>query len=188
MRTPVLWTILALAAASALLMVPIPWGDSTGAVYGPISFLCEGDWDVDEFPFLYEAGPKGAPLPQSLLSVHPPVGGGDHLLSFTGLGIKLISVPAVAAVLRPWWSESSEIAVLRANQLTVIWTALLILALTWTALRHEVGDRLAALATLTLLFGTTLWPRCGRRCGATRPRSSVRPCCCCSPSVRAAEG
>lgn len=144
--------------ALSLVMVPIPWGDSTGSVLGGISWLCELDWDFDEFPFLYEQTPRGAHVPPAVRTVHPDPTG-QRLLSFTGLGVKLAGVPTTAAVVSPWWGEAKETRVLRANQLAVAWTCALILALTWLTLRRTAGPRLATAATFVLLFGTTLWPQ-----------------------------
>ena len=98
-------------------MVPIPWGDSAGSVFGAISFLCEGDWDFDEFPFLYEESPRGAIRPDALLNIHPSPAG-DTLLSFTGLGVKLANLPATALIIRPWWGEASELLAVRTNQIS----------------------------------------------------------------------
>ena len=98
----------------AFCLRPIPWTDSTGSVYGPISLLCEGDWDFDEFPLLYERQPLGEHVPWSGSVVRPDPGG-QRLLSFTGLGSPLLAV-STAAMLLPWWAESSEIALPRANQ------------------------------------------------------------------------
>ena len=90
-------------------MVPIPWGDSAGSVFGAISFLCEGDWDFDEFPFLYEESPRGDIRPDALLNIHPGPGG-DDLFSFTGLGVKLANLPATALIIRPWWGRGNRAA------------------------------------------------------------------------------
>lgn len=146
------------AVALSLLMVPVPWGDSTGSVFGGISWLCEGDWDFDEFPFLYEQTPRGAHVPPEIRTVHPDPTG-QRLMSFTGLGVKLAAVPSTALAVAPWWGQATETRVLRANQLAVAWTCALILALTWSTLRRTAGPRLANVATFALLFGTTLWPQ-----------------------------
>lgn len=154
------WLALAvlLAAISSWFMIPIPWGDSAGSVFGGISLLCEGDSDFDEFPFLYEQRPRGPEVADALRTVHPDPTG-QRLLSFTGLGVKLVNIPATAAVVAPWWGSASELRVMRANQVTVAWTAGLILLLTWLTLRREAGARLATLACAALFFGTTLWPQ-----------------------------
>ena len=151
---------IALAMLGSLALVPIHWGDSTGAVYGPISLLCERDWDFDEFPFLYEqGGPRGPALDHAVLTVHPDPSG-TRLLSFTGLGVKLVSLPVAALVLRPWVSASSEGEVLLANRLTVIACAVGILWAFWLAAKAVASPRTAAVATAALFFGTTLWPQC----------------------------
>ena len=150
--------LFALTVATSMVMVPIPWGDSTGSVLGGISFLCELDWDFDEFPFLYERSPRGPLVPPEIRTVHPDPTG-ERLLSFTGLGVKLAGVPSTAVVVSPWWGSAKEIRVLRASQLTVAWTCGLILWLTWLTLRRTAGDRLAAWGAVALLFGTTLWPQ-----------------------------
>jgi hypothetical protein len=142
----------------SLVMSPIPWGDSAGSVFGPISFLCEGNWDFDEFPFLYEQTPRGLETPDPLRNVHPGPDG-TSLFSFTGLGVKLLHLPMTALVLVPWTGTITELAALRANQGTVLLTCLSILLLSWGVFRHELGTRRGDLALLALFFGTTLWPQ-----------------------------
>jgi hypothetical protein len=144
---------------ASLMMSPIPWGDSVGSVFGALSFLCEGDWDFDEFPFLYEQTPGGALTPDPLRNVHPSPGGED-LLSFTGLGVKLIHLPVTAVMLFPWAQSTSELTAIRANQVTGLLSCLGILLLCWGAFRRELGASQARLAILALFFGTTLWPGC----------------------------
>jgi hypothetical protein len=141
----------------AFCLRPIPWADSTGSVYGPISLLCEGDWDFDEFPFLYEREPLGEHIPWSGSAVRPDPAG-ERLLSFTGLGSPLLAVPT-AALLLPWWGESSEIAVLRANQLAVVLSCLLILWLTLRTVRRWMGAAPPTWVLPALFFGTVLWPQ-----------------------------
>ncbi len=139
-------------------LVPIPWGDSVGSILGPISFLCEGDWDFDEFPFLYEARPRGPLLPDAVRTVHPGPAG-DRLLSFTGMGGKLVGLPAAAIGTLPWWTETTENAALRANLVTGLLCTALSLFFFFRACALRVGERWARWATLALFFGTTLWPQ-----------------------------
>lgn len=148
-----------LAMAASLLLSPIPWGDSVGSIFGGLSFLCEGDWDFDEFPFLYEQSPRGPIAPDALRNIHPGPEG-DDLLSFTGLGVKLIHLPVTAVALFPWAGTTSELAAIRANQVTGILTCIGILLLCLGAFRLELGERPARFAILALFFGTILWPQC----------------------------
>ena len=152
------WLPIAAVMLLSLGMSPIPWGDSAGSVFGGLSFLCEGDWDFDEFPFLYEQTPRGLETPDALRNIHPGPEG-SSLLSFTGLGVKLIHVPVTALGLRPWSGTTSELAAIRANQVTGLLTCLAILLICGLAFRRELGERKAALAVLALFFGTTLWPQ-----------------------------
>jgi hypothetical protein len=137
----------------SLCMSPIPWGDSAGSVFGALSFLCEGDWDFDE------SSPGGVLIPDPLRNVHPSPNG-ESLLSFTGLGVKLIHLPVTAAGLFPWKGTTSELAAIRANQITGLLSCLGILLLCWATFRRELGERRAGLALLALFFGTSLWPQC----------------------------
>jgi hypothetical protein len=154
-----LWGPIAAVMLASLVMSPIPWGDSVGSVFGALSFLCEGDWDFDEFPFLYEQTPGGALTPDPLRNVHPSPGGED-LLSFTGLGVKLVHLPVTAVMLFPWTGSTTELTAIRANQVTGLLSCLGILWLCWGAFRRELGQRQARIAVLALFFGTTLWPGC----------------------------
>jgi len=151
------WIAVVVALLLAFALRPIPWADSTGAVYGPISFLCEGDWDYDEFPFLYERQPLGEHIPWSGSAVRPDPDG-ERLLSFTGLGIKLLATPA-ALLLWPWSGESSEISVLRVNQLTVVLCCIAVLWLMLAALRSWTGSAPPTWLLPALFFGTVLWPQ-----------------------------
>jgi len=151
------WVTVIIALLLSFALRPIPWADSTGSVYGPVSFLCEGDWDLDEFPFLYELETMGEHIPWSGSSVRPDPSR-ERLLSFTGLGAGLLAVPT-ALLLLPWSSESSEIAVLRANQLAVVLSCLLILWLTLRAVGQWMGRSPPHWVLPALFFGSVLWPQ-----------------------------
>ncbi|MEE2828012.1 MAG: glycosyltransferase family 39 protein [Myxococcota bacterium] len=153
------WLAISTAMLLSLVMVPIPWGDSSGSVFGAISLLCEGDLDFDEFPFLYEREPRGSLTPDPLRTVHPDPEG-SRLLSFTGLGVKLLHLPVALVGLHPWFSTTSELEALRANQVTGLLSCLAILLLMGRVFRDELGPRLGALALAALFFGTTFWPQC----------------------------
>ena len=126
-------------------------------MYGPISFLCEADWDLDEFPFLYEQGPRGEHVPWSGSPTRPDASG-QRLRAFAGLGAPLIALPG-AALLVPWIGTSTEIAVLRAHQVVVVLTALAVLWLSLAALRSWMGRQPPLWVLPALFFGTVLWPQ-----------------------------
>jgi hypothetical protein len=152
------WLAILVAVVLSFALRPIPWADSTGAVYGPISFLCEGNWDLDEFPFLYERTPKGEHVPWSGSAARPDPKG-QSLLAFAGLGSPLTALPG-AALLAAWPGVRSEIAaVLRSHQLVVVLSALAILGLTLAALRSWMGQEPPSWALPALFFGTVLWPQ-----------------------------
>jgi len=146
-----------LALSLSFVLRPIPWADSTGSVYGPISFLCEGDWDLDEFPFLYEREPNGEHVPWSGSPARPDANG-QQLRSFTGLGSPLLSLPG-AALLLLWNGSRTETAVLRFHQVVVVLSTLAILWLTLAALRNWMGRHPPLWVLPALFFGTVLWPQ-----------------------------
>jgi len=151
------WSAVFVALLLAFTLRPIPWADSTGAVYGPISFLCEGNWDYDEFPFLYEREPLGEHIAWSGSAVRPDPSG-QRLLSFTGLGVKVLATPATL-LLWPWTGTSSEISVLRVNQVTVVLSCIAVLWLILAALRAWTGVQPPPWLLPALFFGTVLWPQ-----------------------------
>ena len=151
------WLLVLLALSLSFFLRPIPWADSTGSVYGPISFLCEGDWDLDEFPFLYEREPKGEHVPWSGSPARPDASG-QQLRSFTGLGAPLLALPC-AALLLLWNGAHTETAVLRSHQIVVVLSVLIILWLTLAALRSWMGEHPPFWVLPALFFGTVLWPQ-----------------------------
>ncbi|MBJ92842.1 MAG: hypothetical protein CMP23_00030 [Rickettsiales bacterium] len=151
------WLLILLAMALSLGMRPIPWADSTGAVYGPISFLCEGNWDLDEFPFLYEREPHGGLIPSSSSPARPSPGG-DRVLAFTGLGAPLLALPGAIPPLLVS-SARSEIGVLRSHQLVVLLCTIALLWLSLRALESWMERAPPAWVLPALFFGTVLWPQ-----------------------------
>jgi hypothetical protein len=150
-----LFASIGVAIALSMVMVPIPFADSVGSVLGSVSFLCELDWDHDEFPFLYEESPRGPLVPAALRGVNPDPSG-QRLMAFTSLGHKLAGVPSAALVVSPWWGSAPEILTLRASQLTAGWTMAAIAAFLLLTLR-----RMGSMSTpiiFAAVFGTNLLP------------------------------
>jgi hypothetical protein len=150
-----LFASLGLCVALSMVMVPIPFADSVGSVLGSVSFLCELDWDHDEFPFLYEESPHGPLVPAALRGVNPDPSG-QRLMAFTSLGHKLAGVPAAALIVSPWWGSAPEVLTLRASQLTAGWTMLVVAGFLLAALRRITP--LAVPATAAAVWGSNLIP------------------------------
>lgn len=153
-------SLLVLAVVVSFLIRPIPWGDSTGSVFGPISWQCghgtiEGpEWGLDEFPFLYEsAGMYSEYLPLETTALQP-MAGGRRLGSPTGLGIKVAALPSLLLT-RPRGSETTVDEAVRANvAVGVVWS---VLGLLLVGLAMPEGWR--AWGLLAFGLGSAWWPQ-----------------------------